>query len=369
MYVGRSSDELTNQHLALNVTTIIYRTPIRQRLGSSIASLAHERASDNCRVFPVDIISNDHTLSWRQMASATPTQKHAASGGNFTPITHSTTYDYISPLHLDLTGKHVVVTGAAYENGIGYATATAFARAGAFFIALADIHPVSETLVSNLKTAAVQAGRPEPQILVCTVDITSLPSVQSLHTHITCACNPNPIDIIINNAAHMEPAQRLLDSDPETYWRTWEVNVRGLMNMARTFLPSLLSSPTKTMLNLSSSGALSARPAGASYRCSKLAILRWTESLQLEYGGEGLLTYCVNPGSVKTELSRGIGEQARAGLRDQPGMAGDTIVWLAAQRREWLGGRYVSCAWDMEELMGMEGEIVRGDKLKLRMVF
>jgi len=53
--VGRSSDELTNQHLALNVTTITYRMPIRQRLGSSITSLAHERASDNCRVSPVDL--------------------------------------------------------------------------------------------------------------------------------------------------------------------------------------------------------------------------------------------------------------------------------------------------------------------------
>lgn len=303
------------------------------------------------------------------MASTTSAQKHAASGGNFTPTTHSATYDYISPLHLDLTGKHVVVTGAAYENGIGYATATAFARAGASAIVLADIHPIPESLISNLKSAAAQAGRAEPQILAYTVDITSLPSVQEFHKQVTQACAPNPVDILINNAAAMEPAHRLLDSDPETYWRTWEVNMRGLMNMARTFLPSLLSSTSKTMLNLASSGALSARPAGASYRCSKLAILRWTESLQLEYGGEGLLTYCANPGSVRTELSRGIGEQARAGLRDEPGMAGDTIVWLAAERREWLGGRYVSCAWDMEELVGMEEEIVREDKLKLRMVF
>lgn len=303
------------------------------------------------------------------MASTTLAQKYAASGGNFTPTTHSTTYDYISPLHLNLTGKHVVVTGAAYENGIGYATATALARAGASFIALADIHPVSEPLIADLKTAALQANRAEPQILACTVDITSLSSVQAFHDRIKQALDGKPIDVLINNAAAMEPAQRLLDSDPEIYWRTWEVNVRGLMNMSRLFLPSLLSSPTKTMLNLSSSGALSARPAGASYRCSKLAILRWTESLQLEYGGEGLLTFCVNPGSVRTELSRGIGEVARQGLRDEPGMAGDTIAWLASERKEWLGGRYVSCTWDMEELVGMEEEIVREDKLKLRMVF
>lgn len=44
-------------------------------------------------------------------------------------------------------------------------------------------------------------------------------------------------------------------------------------------------------------------------------------------------------------------------------------AWLASTRREWLGGRYVSCAWDMEELMGKEEEIVGQDKLKLKMVF
>jgi NAD(P)-dependent dehydrogenase (short-subunit alcohol dehydrogenase family) len=303
------------------------------------------------------------------MASTSMADRYAASGGNFIPTTHSTSYDSISPLQLDLTGKHVVVTGAAYEDGVGYATATAFARAGASAIALADIQPVSDTLVANLKASAVEAGRTEPQILVCTVDITSLSSVQELHKHVTQTFDNNSIDILVNNAAHMEPVQRLLDSDSEVYWRTWEVNVRGLMNMARTFLPSLLSSESKTMLNLSSSGALSARPAGASYRSSKLAIMRWTESLQLEYGGEGLLTFCVNPGSIRTQLSASIGEKARAGLRDKPSMAGDTIVWLAAERREWLGGRYVSCSWDMEELMAMEEEIVRQDKLKLRMVF
>ena len=40
-----------------------------------------------------------------------------------------------------------------------------------------------------------------------------------------------------------------------------------------------------------------------------------------------------------------------------------------AQRKEWLGGRYVSCPWDMEELMSREKEIVEGDKLKLKMTF
>ena len=268
-------------------------------------------------------------------------------------------------IYPSLRGKNVLITGGA--EGIGAAAVELFAKQGSQVIILDISQSSAETLISKIASLPPSPNGPIPTPIFHQSDVSDLPHLQNLAQKIL--QEHKIIHILINNAAAMEPAQRLLDSDPETYWRTWEVNVRGLMNMSRTFLPSLLSSPTKTMLNLSSSGALAARPAGASYRCSKLAILRWTESLQLEYGGEGLLTYCVNPGSVRTELSRGIGEQARAGLRDEPGMAGDTIVWLAAQRKEWLGGRYVSCAWDMEELVGMEGEIVRGDKLKLRMVF
>lgn len=296
------------------------------------------------------------------------------SGGYFTSTHHSTSYDYISPLKLDLTGKHVLITGAAWEDGVGYATATAFARAGASAIAVADLHGVSSDLVSQLKSAAVQAGRPEPSMLSCTVDIASPESVQEMHRMVSEGFGGR-LDIVVNNAACMEPVKPFLDSDPDVYWQTWEVNVRGLFNMARTFLPMQLSTRARAngsciMINVSSSGALSARSAGASYRSSKLAILRWTESLHLEYGDKGLLTFCVNPGAIKTKISEDILPGAvRDAFPDRPDMAGDTIAWLAAERREWLGGRYVSCPWDMEELMKKKDEIVEKYKLKLRMAF
>jgi NAD(P)-dependent dehydrogenase (short-subunit alcohol dehydrogenase family) len=78
--------------------------------------------------------------------------------------------------------------------------------------------------------------------------------------------------------------------------------VRGLFNMARAFIPMLLSTHggLATMINLSSSGALSARSGSSSYLTSKLAILGWTSSVQVEYAEQGLLTYCVNPGVIQT---------------------------------------------------------------------
>ncbi|KAL6416316.1 hypothetical protein AUP68_00533 [Ilyonectria robusta] len=123
------------------------------------------------------------------------------SGGSFTATHHSTTYDYISPLKLDLAGKHVMVTGAAWEDGVGYATATAFARAGASSIAVVDLHGVSDDLVEKLKLAATEAGRPEPMVLSCTVDIADQDSVQATHDIVSRSFG-GCLDILVNNAAH-----------------------------------------------------------------------------------------------------------------------------------------------------------------------
>ena len=80
------------------------------------------------------------------------------------------------------------------------------------------------------------------------------------------------------------------------------------------------------------------------------------------------MTFCVNPGAIKTKITECTPEPISNRLPDSPDVAGDTIAWLAAERKEWLGGRYISCPWDMEELMSREREIVQGDKLKLKMV-
>ncbi|KAI9150515.1 Short chain dehydrogenase citE [Paramyrothecium foliicola] len=295
------------------------------------------------------------------------------SGGAFITKTHSTTYDYISPLRLDLAGKHVLITGAAWDDGVGFATATAFTRAGASAIAVVDLHGVSDELVAKLKSVAVESGRPEPLVLSHTVDISKQDSVEAMRDAVAQRFGGR-LDVLVNNAAHMEPYQSFLDSDPGVYWQTWEVNVHGLFNMVRAFLPVQLSSKEDsgglcTIINVSSSGALTARPSSTSYRTSKLAVSRWTEALQLEYGDKGLLTYCVNPGAIRTKITSGAPEQVRAGLPDKPEIAGDTIAWLASERRDWLGGRYVSCPWDMEELMKKKNEIIEQDKLKIRMLF
>jgi hypothetical protein len=45
----------------------------------------------------------------------------------------------------------------------------------------------------------------------------------------------------------------------------------------------------------------------------------------------------------------------------------DTVVWLTAEKRAWLGGRYVNATWDMEQLEEKKDAIVKGDKLKVKL--
>ena len=54
-------------------------------------------------------------------------------------------------------------------------------------------------------------------------------------------------------------------------------------------------------------------------------------------------------------------------FKDKPDLAGDTIVFLTKERRDWLAGRYISVAWDMDELLAKKEEIIERDLLKVRM--
>ena len=54
-------------------------------------------------------------------------------------------------------------------------------------------------------------------------------------------------------------------------------------------------------------------------------------------------------------------------LIDTPELAGDAIVYLTQKKQDWLAGRYLSCTWDMPELLAMKDDIVKRNILKFRM--
>lgn len=152
----------------------------------------------------------------------------------------------------------------------------------------------------------------------------------------------------------MKPALPVIDSDEGLWWRTFQVNLKGVYIVSKHFLPLLLDTPSgqKPLVNINSVASHDLRPMASAYGTSKAAVLRLTEFLLVEAAEKGLLAYSVHPDGILTELAeQGMLKETLAALGDKPEMAADTVTWLTQERRDWLAGRYLSCTWDMEEVM------------------
>lgn len=103
------------------------------------------------------------------------------------------------------------------------------------------------------------------------------------------------------------------------------------------------------------------------YQTTKLAVLRFGEFIDVEYRDQGVLCYGFHPGGVATELALNMPKEVHSALVDTPELAADMMVWLTAERREWLAGRYVAVNWDVDELLEKKEMIAKDDLLKVRL--
>lgn len=107
----------------------------------------------------------------------------------------------------------------------------------------------------------------------------------------------------------------IAESDDETYWRTFEINIRGTYRMTKALLPLLLSTSEglKTIVNLSSVAAHNLRPDSSAYGMTKFAVLRFTDFLCQENHEDGLVAFCVHPGAIMTKLAEAMPKETHAG--------------------------------------------------------
>lgn len=138
---------------------------------------------------------------------------------------------------------------------------------------------------------------------------------------------------------------------------------------ARFFMPMLLASTLKTVLNISSNGGHNTMLGASAYQMSKFALARLTEFLTMDYYEQGLVAIVLHPGGVVTEAGLNMPERYHFFLTDTPELAGDFMAWLCREKRDWLSGRWVNVKWDAEELL-QKREKIEGDfsMLKFRMV-
>lgn len=169
-----------------------------------------------------------------------------------------------------------IVTGGG--SGIGLATATLFVERG-WQVACLDVHPPGDPFI-GIK-----------------VDVTDDAQVRAAVAE--AAERLGGLDIVINNAGI--GAQGTIEDNPDSEWqRAFDVNVFGMVRVARAALPYLRRSEHASIVNTCSIAATAGLPNRALYSATKGAVLSLTLAMAADHVREGIRVNCVNPGTADT---------------------------------------------------------------------
>jgi NAD(P)-dependent dehydrogenase (short-subunit alcohol dehydrogenase family) len=201
-------------------------------------------------------------------------------------------------------GRVAVVTGAA--SGIGLALSRRLSAEG-LRVVMADVDgPLLERAAARLEAG----GR---EVLPVTTDVSRPEQVDALRDRALAAFGA--VHVVCNNAG-------VALSGGATVWETtpaeWEwvlgVNLWGVINGVRTFVPLLLDQGAGHIVNTASIAGLTSATLGA-YSVTKHAVVALSESLsvQLRARGDGVGVSVLCPGWVRTNIMRGGSGEGRAG--------------------------------------------------------
>uniref|UniRef100_A0A8V0YS74 Dehydrogenase/reductase SDR family member 6 n=1 Tax=Gallus gallus TaxID=9031 RepID=A0A8V0YS74_CHICK len=179
-----------------------------------------------------------------------------------------------------LDGKVILLSAAA--QGIGRATAIAFAKEGAKVIAT----DINKTKLQELEIY--------PGIQVRVLDVTKREQIEELAKEI------ERIDVLCNIAGFVHHGT-ILDCEEEDWNFAMNLNVRSMYLMIKTFLPKMIKQKSGNIINMSS---VASSIKGVVNRCvystSKAAVIGLTKSVAADFIEQGIRCNCVCPGTVDT---------------------------------------------------------------------
>jgi|ERR671932_877564 NAD(P)-dependent dehydrogenase (short-subunit alcohol dehydrogenase family) len=110
-----------------------------------------------------------------------------------------------------------------------------------------------------------------------------------------------PPDLLINNAAMINKLAPLWEIPSEDFSRLIDVNIKGVANVIRHFVPAMIEKGSGIIVNFSSGWGRSTSPEVSSYCASKWAIEGLTRSLAQELP-DGMAAIPLNPGIIHTKM-------------------------------------------------------------------
>ncbi len=250
---------------------------------------------------------------------------------------------------MDLGLKNRVALVAASSQGIGRATAEAFAAEGCR-VAMCARNP--QTL-----QAAADVIRKEYniEVLAEAFDVTDAAAVGSFVAAV--AQKFGTVDICVTNAGG-PPAKGFLSASLEDWQRALELNFLSTVYFAREVIPHMQRQHWGRIITLTSITTKQPVPDLVLSNAVRAAVVGLVKSLANEFGKDGILVNNVGPGftatdrlkelaktraaaSGKTEQELFDGWAADAPMKrlGQPREVAETIVWLASERASYITGQ------------------------------
>ena len=232
--------------------------------------------------------------------------------------------------------KIALITGA--NKGIGFETARQLGQEGIIVLVGARDAKKGEAAAEKLRREKIEAH-------ALTIDVSDAASIRKAANQVE--SDYGRLDILVNNAGVMVDDEKKKPSEQslETWRKTFETNLFGLIATTQAFLPLLRKSEAGRIVNLSSilgSITFHAKPGSpiydsksyTSYNVSKSAVNAYTVQLAYELKDTKIKVNAAHPGWVKTEMG---GEGATMELGD----GAKTSVALATLGPDGPNGAYI----------------------------
>jgi NAD(P)-dependent dehydrogenase (short-subunit alcohol dehydrogenase family) len=238
----------------------------------------------------------------------------------------------------DFSGKVAFITGGT--SGIGFATARAFARAGAHLVIAAR----SDDSGSSARAALESEGA---AVLFVPTDVREESSVARAVDHTLRRFGR--LDFGFNCAGaggDMAPLER---ASQDVWDDVMAINARGTWLAMRYEISAMLTSGGGAIVNMSSIYGAAGKPAHHAYVASKHAVVGMTRSVALEYATRGIRVNALCAGVTATpamrqaevllpELVHGLVAQHPMGrMASEEEMAG-AVLWLCSEGSQYVTG-------------------------------
>jgi 3-oxoacyl-[acyl-carrier protein] reductase len=170
-----------------------------------------------------------------------------------------------------------------------------------------------------------------------------------------------PIDLLIANAGITGPDEPL--ADPDEWWHTFEVNVRGVYLCNHAVAAGMLQRGSGRIVNVSSGASYQPSALGGptAYGPSKAAVHRFSEVLAEQLTPQNVFVFSISPGLVRTSMTEG--RFSDDAPWTPPDRAPALVRALASGEFDLLAGRYLHAEHDPPESLRPRIQQIRDEDL------